>query len=60
MKYRVAQDASYNNFANEVNDALEDGWQLQGGVSVRSDLEGYPVYYQALVKETESPTSAGL
>jgi hypothetical protein len=50
-KYRVAQSSDYKKFVDDVNEALANGWLLQGGVSVRTNKDGYPVYYQALTKE---------
>jgi hypothetical protein len=51
--YRVAQDENYQQFLDEVNEALADGWEPQGGVAVRNQPDGDPVLYQALTKVEE-------
>ena len=51
MKYRVAQDEDYGDFVQEVNEALADDWQPQGGVCIVLHPDGVRVYYQALIKE---------
>lgn len=49
MIYKLVYSSSYDDFIEKVNEALADGWQCQGGVSVRTRANGW-VYYQALVK----------
>ena len=46
MKYMIVQDNLDINFENRINSAINNGWTLQGGVSV---YKGW--YYQAIVKE---------
>lgn len=50
MKYFVVQEKSSQDLADVVNKMLQDGWKLQGGLSVAAD-QGYWYYCQALVKE---------
>ncbi len=41
-------DSEYKDFVDKVTAKINDGWVLQGGVSVRTNEEGYPVFYQAI------------
>ena len=34
MEYRVIRASNQDDFEHLVNDALRDGWNLQGGVSI--------------------------
>ena len=34
MEYRVIRASNQDDFEHLVNDALRDGWSLQGGVSI--------------------------
>jgi hypothetical protein len=55
MKYIIVCCKDLIEFAARVNDALDDGWRLQGGLAVtattdhRGDFEEW--FYQAMVKE---------
>jgi hypothetical protein len=46
IRYILVSDIDTDYLEVRVNDALEDGWQLQGGVSV-----GPNQYVQAMIKE---------
>jgi hypothetical protein len=52
MKYFVVQESSADALTDTVNEMLEDGWKLQGGMSVGGD-NGYRFFCQAMIKETE-------
>lgn len=45
MEYKVITSAQQNEFVRQVKEALADGWQLQGGVTIHSFF-----YCQAVVK----------
>jgi hypothetical protein len=51
-KYTICREDGIDLLVQEVNKKIEqEGWKLQGGVSVGVDLRGIPVYLQALYKE---------
>jgi hypothetical protein len=55
MKYKILTDeSSYENLADDVNNAIKEGWVPLGGVSVsESQTEDYYyiTYAQAMIKE---------
>ncbi|WP_417214292.1 DUF1737 domain-containing protein [Bizionia sp.] len=55
MKYKVIDQVFLNDLEKEVNNHIESGWKLQGGISVsRARYSGHNEqlrYYQALIKE---------
>lgn len=54
-EYRLVTQKSQTDFVVAVNKALQEGWQLQGGVAVARDVgSGTTHYYQALTRQ-ETP-----
>ncbi len=49
MEYRIIESKLKNELVQLVNEAMKDGWTLQGGVAHDSDL-GY--YIQAMTKKS--------
>lgn len=49
MKYEVATNSTVKGLTDDVRKALDDGWELQGGVAVGYAPEFGPVFLQALV-----------
>lgn len=54
MKYKVIDEMFLDDLVKKVNDHIESGWSLQGGITVsRARNSGHNDelrYYQALVK----------
>lgn len=53
-RYIVVTDDDYQDFIQEVNDRIAEGWKLQGGVSVTALSGGddvYRRYFQAMIKD---------
>ena len=55
MEYNVLSDTSLEELIGAVNDALRDGWKLQGSIAIESHNPMiYPVrYYQAMVSDSK-------
>jgi len=54
MNYYVVNEYLIENLINEVNKLLDQGWELQGGISCslsESDDYHYTEYCQALIKK---------
>lgn len=51
MQYAVITMTDPKRLSTAVTEALRDGWQLQGGVSVAMDTYGNFTYAQAVIKE---------
>lgn len=54
MHYKVISENNSRDFTTNVNTALEEGYTLQGGVSISTDGK-WRYYAQALIKEIEAP-----
>lgn len=58
VEYRILTDSSANDLAKRVEQALADGWQLQGGVSiaigVKQNCFDFAKYAQAVIRTTVS------
>lgn len=52
MKYQVITAGNATALADKINEFIEYGWELQGGVAVASDGNSIK-YAQALVRRTE-------
>lgn len=55
LEYSIVIDESADEVVNLVNEALREGWQLQGGLSVTvaANTQGtFFLFGQAMVKET--------
>ena len=55
MKYRIISGETPTKIADEVNDALLDGWEPQGGVSVQMIWTGESFrgfYFQAVTRDS--------
>lgn len=50
MNYRVVRSGDADTFQRMVEQLLEEGWQLAGGISVNTDTANRTYYYQALTK----------
>ncbi|MEW7281154.1 DUF1737 domain-containing protein [Aquimarina sp. 2201CG1-2-11] len=48
-KYVVVMEKSIERFQFEVNDLINDGWELQGGVSHSNSPNGI-IFLQSLIK----------
>ena len=49
--YKVVKGASPDEIASAVRSALEQGWKLQGGVSITNSTSSHKTYYaQAVVR----------
>ena len=56
MQYQVISDKDLEALVELVNDALDDGWKLQGGVAISSSTDqGYTreLFAQAMIKESK-------
>lgn len=54
LEYSIILDESADELANLVNEALKDGWKLQGGLSVTVSANTQGTFFlfgQAMVKE---------
>ena len=49
-QYLIVQKSKKSNFESEVQSRMNEGWELQGGVSVVSMVSGELQYSQALFK----------
>lgn len=59
MKYDVVKDWDYNRFVWQVQERLNEGWQLQGGVSMAVNAQTNTNYFaQAIVKSQETDDGA--
>lgn len=59
MKYDVVKDWDYNRFVWQVQERLNEGWQLQGGVSMAVNAQNNTNYFaQAIVKSQETDDGA--
>ena len=52
IQYTVFSANDMNKLIFKVNDALKNGWTLQGGVAMAQD-QGNSTYAQAMIKETK-------
>lgn len=50
MHYMIAEASSAAELESKVNVLLQQGWELQGGLSVATYGAGQWWYYQALVR----------
>lgn len=53
MKYIILGDHHQEYLVEFVNQRLQDGWKLVGGISTNIDSEGIEKFYQAMTKEEE-------
>ena len=53
MKYKIVSSVYWYDLEVAVNKAIEDGWTLQGGVSVTGAFHGTIFYTQAMIKEVD-------
>jgi len=52
MRYALIQKTSPESLVESVNKYLEEGWEVQGGITVGiSDSTGSIIYLQTLVKK---------
>ena len=51
IQYRIICDTHLTAFVNKVNEAINFGWKLQGGMAVSCSGSGKEWYYQALTFE---------
>jgi len=52
-EYRVIEDYILKDFIDKVNEALKNGWELQGGIAVSSrDSGGIGSYVQAMMRKS--------
>ena len=56
MKYKIVSSVYWYDLEVAVNKAIEDGWTLQGGVSVTWQFKGNIFYTQAMIKEVDDET----
>ena len=50
LLYNVIESDDSFKFVGFVQEQLEDGWKLVGGINVALNSEGYPVYSQAVYR----------
>lgn len=54
IEYKIIKGSDYGSgmpsFEKQINEAINNGWDLQGGVSITKDASGYHTYVQAVVK----------
>jgi len=54
MQYTVVEEFRQKQFEIEVNYKLQEGWKLQGGVSIAVNPQTNTTYFaQAFIKEAE-------
>ena len=54
MKYMIVNEWRQEVFEGKVQDLLDEGWTLQGGVSITANANTGEIYIaQALVKEVK-------
>ena len=51
MKYHIICANSIDDLIEWVNEEIQKGWKLQGGVATMTQNLEYTVFYQAIVKE---------
>ena len=54
MEYLVIQSSDLILFQETINKHLNDGWKLQGGVSVIKATDWLTFYAQAIYKESKT------
>lgn len=59
MQYRILVDIDAANLGERVQQAIESGWDLQGGVSVASMPHGV-IFVQAITNEQDAPMPAAI
>lgn len=52
MEYLVVESKNIDGLVKKVNEALQNGYKLQGGVNYNADQRWGESYNQALIKET--------
>ncbi len=52
QRYKIVSCTERETLQDEVNQYLEMGWQVQGGVAI-FQLGNYPRFYQAMVRDEE-------
>ena len=55
--YEVVNDIDVTHFHKAVNNHLNEGWKLCGGVFVDIDMDGNSHFYQAMTRELSSHES---
>ncbi len=50
-KYVVVRKSNLNEFEIEVNKLLNDGWKLQGNISIILNNDNATIYHQSLIKD---------
>lgn len=50
MIYRVVKGTDYQTFLKTVQSMIDEGWQPQGGVAVRTRSDDSVEHYQAMVR----------
>ncbi|HZH31350.1 MAG TPA: hypothetical protein VEY11_11365 [Pyrinomonadaceae bacterium] len=58
MQYTIVHDSDFHAFINTVNRHLEGGWEVQGGLAIRTSIpettkQPEPYFYQAMIKQEE-------
>ena len=53
IKYDVECDASLDELIKLVNNKINRGWQLAGGIATMTHQPSYTVFYQAMTKEVK-------
>ena len=54
MQYKIIKRGNQSSFEREVNNHLEIGWELQGGVSHTQDQYGNVSFVQSMIKEDKN------
>jgi hypothetical protein len=50
MEYMIVSGANGSKFINQVNNKLQEGWILQGGICVTGTSRTINEYYQAMYR----------
>jgi hypothetical protein len=59
IEYTIVSGSEDNSVARKVNALLQQGWKLQGGISVATNSNLNQYYSQALIREHISLFSIG-
>ena len=57
MEYDVISTPDLEELCQCVNEKLQQGWRLQGGIATLIMPTSYTVFYQAIVREKKSAVS---
>ena len=50
LEYRIVEASNIRTLEERVTALLVNGWELQGGICIYCEKNGFTIYYQALAK----------